>query len=67
MLWASFAASIFNGIDFIVQTGPKLYREKLCRNRMIFKWQMNNFYENIGPTVLNPIDMEEAEKADYGS
>ena len=23
---------------------------------------MNTFYENIGPTILNPIDMEEAEK-----
>ena len=27
-----------------------------------FKANMNRFYENIGPTILNPIDMEEAEK-----
>lgn len=61
ILWTVLAAVFLMALISIVQKGPQ-YIGKSFVETEDFKSSMNNFYENIGPTVLNPVNLEEAEK-----
>ncbi len=62
ILWAVLAAVFLMALISFVQTGPRFIGKSFAETED-FKSNMNTFYENIGPTVLNPINMKEAEKA----
>ena len=61
LVWAILASVFLLALISVVQTGPKFVGKSYVDTED-FKANMNAFYENIGPTILNPIDMEEAEK-----
>ena len=61
ILWAILAAVFLMALISIVQKGPQYIGNSFVETED-FKSSMNTFYENIGPTVLNPVNLEEAEK-----
>ncbi|WP_186668213.1 HAMP domain-containing sensor histidine kinase [Sporosarcina sp. BP05] len=61
LLWAVLVSVFLLALISIVQTGPKFVGKSYV-DTDDFKANMDAFYESIGPTILNPIDMEEAEK-----
>ncbi|MHA6260482.1 sensor histidine kinase [Sporosarcina sp. CAU 1771] len=61
VLWATFVAIFLIAFFSIIQQGP-MYIGKSYIDTSEFKEEVNVFYENIGPMVLNPIDPEELKK-----
>ena len=60
-VWAFLTALILLALPSFTQNGTKLIGKSFV-DTDDFDREMNVFYERIGPTVLNPIDEEEAKK-----
>ncbi len=61
IVWTILASVFLLALISMVQTGPKFVGKSYVDTED-FKANMSAFYENIGPTILNPINMEQAEK-----
>ena len=65
VIWAALVALFLLAFVSIVQQG-QLYIGKSYVDTYEFKEEVNLFYENIGPVVLNPIDPDGVKK-EYSS
>ena len=60
-VWSLLAALLLIAIPSALQFSPT-YIGKSYFNTDDFQSEMNNFYNLLGPAVLNPLDIEEAKK-----
>ncbi|MCG7343701.1 MFS domain-containing histidine kinase [Sporosarcina sp. ACRSL] len=62
LLWSALVVIVLLASLSFVRQGTELIGKDFS-NYHDFNWRLDEFYSTIGPTVLNPIDVEEAKKA----
>ncbi|REB06039.1 hypothetical protein DVB69_13975 [Sporosarcina sp. BI001-red] len=60
MIWALLVAIAISGIVTVTSRGPELVLKSYPQSEQ-FQNRLNDIYEELGRTILNPIDLEEAE------
>jgi len=61
IIWTSLAAFVLLAFITLLQEGPKYFgKDYFSTNE--FEQSMDSFYQNIGPSLLNELEIEEAKK-----
>ncbi|MDN4606216.1 histidine kinase dimerization/phospho-acceptor domain-containing protein [Sporosarcina highlanderae] len=61
LIWAALVTIVLLAAFSINRQGPNIIGKDFSDSGDL-KWRLDEFYDYIGPTVLNPIDREEAKK-----